>query len=241
MKLRHPLAIRLVAFLAACLIRAWMSTLRLRLTSSDGRSHPVDPKSARYIYAFWHETLLAPLVRRRLPVRMLISQHADGELIAQVCGFLGIAVVRGSTARGGSQALFELIRGGDDTLHQAFTPDGPLGPRREIKPGIIMAASHSGLPIVPIGIGYTRAWRANSWDRFAVPLPFTTIAAVIGEPITIPRDIDREAMLRHKSRVQSALRQATTEAEDWADRLRQEGASAAPPVVATTEARRKSA
>jgi lysophospholipid acyltransferase (LPLAT)-like uncharacterized protein len=241
MKLRHPLAIRLVAFLAACLIRAWMSTLRLRLVSSDGLSHPVDPKTARYIYAFWHETLLAPLVRRRLPVRMLISLHADGELIAQVCGFLGIAVVRGSTARGGSQALFELIRGGNDSLHLAFTPDGPLGPRREIKPGIIMAAAHTGLPIVPVGVGFTRAWRAASWDRFAVPLPFTTIAAVIGEPIIVPCDIDRGAMLRYKSRVQSALLDATAQAEDWAERLRQQGSRAAPPSIAATLARRKSA
>ncbi len=241
MKLRHPLAIRTVAFLAACLIRLWMSTLRLRVVSADGQSHPVDPKSARYIYAFWHETLLAPLVRRRLPVRMLISQHADGELIAQVCKFLGIGVVRGSTARGGSQALMELIRSGDDLRHPAFTPDGPLGPRREIKSGIIMVAAKTGLPIVPIGIGYTRAWRAQSWDQFAVPIPFTTIAAVIGEPIAIPCEIDRGNMLHYKSRVQSILQQLTDDAEVWAARLRAQGRCAQPPAMDTVNALRKSA
>lgn len=241
MKLRSPRAIRLVAFFAACLIRLWMSTLRLRIVSADGKAHPVNPQSARYIYAFWHETLLAPLVRRQLPVRMLISQHADGELIAQVCGFLGIAVVRGSTARGGSQALFELIRGGDNSLHQAFTPDGPLGPRRQIKPGIIMVAAQTGLPIVPIGVGYTRAWRAKSWDRFAVPLPFTTIAALVGEPIAISLDVDRGAMRQHQSQVQSAMLELTAAAEDWAERLRKQGTSAPAPPVRMRIERRKTA
>jgi lysophospholipid acyltransferase (LPLAT)-like uncharacterized protein len=241
MKLRHPLAIRVVAFLAAVLIRLWMSTLRLRLVSADGRFHPVDPRSTRYIYAFWHETLLAPLVRRRLPARMLISQHADGELIAQVCGFLGIGVVRGSTARGGSQALMELIRGGEDARHPAFTPDGPLGPRREIKSGIVMVAAKTGLPIVPVGIGYTRAWRAQSWDRFAVPLPFTTIAAVIGEPIAILCELDRGSMLHYKSQVQSTLQQLTEDAEDWAARLRSQGRRAQPPAIPRVAELRKSA
>ncbi len=241
MKLRHPLAIRIVAFLAACLIRLWMSTLRLRLVSADGQSHPVDPQSARYIYAFWHETLLAPLVRRRLPVRMLISQHADGELIAQVCQFLGIGVVRGSTARGGSQALMELIRGDDDVRHPAFTPDGPLGPRREIKSGIIMVAAKTGLPILPVGIGYTRAWRAQSWDRFAVPLPFATIAAVIGEPIKVPFELDRGSMLHWKGHVQSVLLQLAADADDWAERIRSQGRRATPPWLAPSAALRKSA
>ncbi|MCI0359627.1 MAG: lysophospholipid acyltransferase family protein [Planctomycetaceae bacterium] len=241
MKLRHPLAIRLVAFLAALLIRLWMSTIRVRVISADGQPHPADPSTTRYLYAFWHETLLAPLVRRRLPARVLISQHADGELIAQVCQFLGIGVVRGSTARGGSQALMEMIRGGNDDRHLAITPDGPRGPRREIKPGIIMVASQTSLAIVPIGVGFTRAWRAGSWDRFAVPYPLSTIAAVIGEPIAIPDELDRGGMQACKQAVQAELLRLTQAAEDWAEQLSAQGRRAAPPEFKSNNVLRKSA
>jgi len=240
MKLRHPLAIQLVAFLAALLLRLWMSTLRLRVVSADGQSHPVDPASTRYLYAFWHEVLLAPLVKRP-KARVLISQHADGELIAQVCQFVGIGVVRGSTARGGSQALMEMIRGGAGDSHLAITPDGPRGPRRELKPGIVMVASQTGMAIVPIGIGFTRAWRAASWDHFAVPVPFTTLVGVIGEPIAVPADLDRGGMQHYKQLVQQTLQQLTEDAEQWAQRLRTEGRRAAPPLMEHASQRRKSA
>jgi Uncharacterized protein conserved in bacteria len=241
MKLRHPLAIRLVAFLAALVIRLWMSTIRVRVVSADGQTHPIDPQSRRYLYAFWHETILAPLVRRRLPARVLISQHVDGELIAQVCHFLGIGVVRGSTARGGSQALMEMIRGSRDGRHLAITPDGPRGPRREIKPGIVMIASQTGLAIVPIGVGFTRAWRAASWDGFAVPYPFSTIAAVIGEPIVILAELDRAGMQRSKQSVQATFLELTQTAEDWAERLRTQGRRAVPPEFESNSVLRRSA
>jgi lysophospholipid acyltransferase (LPLAT)-like uncharacterized protein len=157
MKLRNPTLIRLVAFLASVLIRGWMSTLRLRLVFQDGRVHPTDPRVERFIYAFWHESLLAPTVRRTR-VHILISQHADGEFIAQVCRFLGYGVVRGSSTRGGSLALLELMDRCTRS-HLAVTPDGPRGPRRQVKVGIVYLASRTGMAIVPVGVGYTRAWR----------------------------------------------------------------------------------
>ena len=122
---------------------------------------------------------------------MLISQHTDGEVIAQICQRLGIGVIRGSTARGGCQALLEMIRDQDETTHLGITPDGPRGPRRELKPGVVMIASQSGLAIVPTGIGFVRAWRFGSWDRFALPCPGSTMVGVVGEPIFVPRDLDR--------------------------------------------------
>src|SRR5262245_25772769 len=108
MKLRHRGLIGLVAFLAACVVRAWMSTIRYRLWFFDGRVHPSDPRDGSCIYAFWHEVLLAPT---KFPGRLhiLISQHADGELIARVCKHLGWRVVRGSTTRGGAAAMLEMM------------------------------------------------------------------------------------------------------------------------------------
>jgi lysophospholipid acyltransferase (LPLAT)-like uncharacterized protein len=154
---------------------------------------------------------------------------------------MGIGVVRGSTARGGAQALMDMIRGAGNGLHLAITPDGPRGPRRELKPGLIVVATQTGDPIVPMGIGFTRAWRAHSWDRFAVPLPFSTIVGVIPAPISIPARLDRGDLERYEQLVRGELLAHTAAAEAWADRLRHEGRHAVPPVFPVHVPLRKSA
>src|SRR5688572_18799088 len=58
MKLRHPLLIRGAAFLAAGLVRGWMSTVRYRIENRDTAPHPAHPRHGRFLYAFWHEALL---------------------------------------------------------------------------------------------------------------------------------------------------------------------------------------
>lgn len=228
MKLRSPLLIRLVAALGSLLIRAWISTMRACAVSLDGRQHPTDPSKEKYIFAFWHDGLLAPLVIRT-KVRVLISEHADGELIAQVCQHLGIGVVRGSSARGGLRALLEMIRTAGSPAHLGITPDGPRGPRRELQAGIIMVASQTGIPILPFGVGFSRVWRAPSWDRFAVPCPFSTMVGVIGEPIHIPADLTKEELRRYQSQAQDKLNELSAVAESWGQRIRLEGRRAAPP------------
>lgn len=231
---RHRWLVRYLAAAIAVLLRLWMSTMRVRVVSADGRQHPVDPRTGRFLYAFWHEGLLAPLVTRP-KIRVLISQHTDGEWIAQVCRHLGIGVIRGSTARGGSQALLEMIRDADEGAHLGITPDGPRGPRRELKPGVVMVASQSGLPILPVGIGFVRAWRFRSWDRFALPLPGSTLVGVIGAPLAVPRQLDREEQREWVQRVEAELRQMTALAEDWAECIVRTGSSAPPPSIPRRE------
>lgn len=209
--------IRLAAFLAAGLVRVWLSTLRARARSIDGRVHPPDPAGERLIYAFWHESFLAP-AKIRAPVKVLISQSADGELIAQICQHLGLGTIRGSSKRGGAQALLQLLRDGEN-MHLALTPDGPRGPRRQVKTGVVLLASLSGLPVVPLGVGFTRAWRFNSWDRFALPRPFSTVVGVLGEPLVIPPDLDHAGIERERRRIEEAMLAATQAAEQWAEEI----------------------
>ncbi len=217
MKLRNAWMIRLAAFSAAGLVRAWLATVRARARSEDGRVHPPDPTVERLIYAFWHESFLGP-AKIRTPVKVLISQSADGELIAQVCKHLGLGTIRGSSKRGGAQALLQLLRDGENT-HLAITPDGPRGPRRQVKTGVVLLASLTGLPIVPLGVGFTGAWRFRSWDRFAIPRPFSTIAGVLGEPLIVPPDLDNAGVEQQRRRIEDAMLAATGAAEEWAERI----------------------
>jgi lysophospholipid acyltransferase (LPLAT)-like uncharacterized protein len=240
MKLRSPLLISIVAALGSLLIRLWISTMRTRAVSLDGREHPTDPRTEKYIFAFWHDGLLAPLAIRT-QVRVLISEHADGELIAQVCQHLGFNVIRGSSHRGGMRALLEMIRTVHEPAHLGITPDGPRGPRRQLQAGIIMVASQTGVPILPFGVGFTRVWRAPSWDRFAVPCPFTTMVGVIGRPIHIPPSLSREELRHYQAQVQSQMNDLSLAAEEWAERIRCEGSRAAPPCGAAPIAIRRAA
>jgi lysophospholipid acyltransferase (LPLAT)-like uncharacterized protein len=197
------------------LIRLWMSTVRLRILFSEEGRHPTDPRDRRFIYAFWHESILvAATVRTRIHV--LISRHADGELIAQVCRFLGLRVARGSSTRGGVEALLELNRHSQRT-HLAVTPDGPRGPRRKVQPGVVYLASLTGLPVVVFGVGFSRAWRARSWDRFAVPKPWSTAFCVIAPAVHVPPSLSREALERYRRLIEERLLGATLAAERWAE------------------------
>ena len=212
MKLRSPWLIRLAAFLAAVLIRMWMGTVRFRIVFSGGeRLYPVDPRKQRYLYAFWHETILFPTVFSGR-VKILISQHADGELIAQACQRMRYGVIRGSTTRGATQALLQLCRQCRNS-HLLVTPDGPRGPRRRVQPGLIFVASRTGLPVVPCGIGCSRVWRARSWDRFAVPWPFSLAVVVVAPSIHVPAELDRQELEQYRQRIEAIFLAVTEAAE----------------------------
>jgi lysophospholipid acyltransferase (LPLAT)-like uncharacterized protein len=220
MKLRDPKLIRGTAWVAAHLIRAWMGTVRLFYRPLGPN---LDPRRrglrGRYVYCFWHEGLLLPGFQcRNRNIRVLISRHADGELIAEVCRHLGIGVVRGSSTRGGVEALLGMQRAAE-TSHLAVTPDGPRGPRRHVQPGVVYLAAATGLPVVPIGIGFAHCWRAKSWDRFAVPRPFSNAYGVTGHPIIVPPHAEQSRPLLEafRLRVEEAMHSVTTVAERWAE------------------------
>src|SRR5262249_33143303 len=154
MKLRHPLLLRLLSLVGAVLIRLWMGTVRIRFDSRRaGQRHPADWRRRRFVYSVWHESLLFG-VSMRTRLTTLVSQHADGELITQICRRLGLDIVRGSTTRGGGQGMLDLVHASRRT-HVVVTPDGPRGPRRRVQPGLVYLASRCGLPIVLGGVGYS--------------------------------------------------------------------------------------
>ncbi len=219
MKLRHPLAIKGAAFGLAGLFGAWMWTLRFRGYENVPGVHPATPGlQEKFIYAFWHETLLMPAhLFRRQPVKVLISLHADGELISQVTRHLGVGVVRGSTTRGGTEALLEMIELAK-TTHIAVTPDGPRGPRRKVHPGVMYLASATGLRVVPSGYAFRDCWRAKSWDRFAVPYPFTCGVGVGGAPISVPPGLGKRRLEEYRLQLEASLNALTEEAEQRAAR-----------------------
>jgi lysophospholipid acyltransferase (LPLAT)-like uncharacterized protein len=216
MKLRNPFAIKGLSLAGALLVRHWMSTLAARVDYRASGLHPADPRCERYLYAFWHETLLFATLFPTTKVHVLISQHADGEFIAQVCRHLRIGVVRGSTTRGGASGVWDMLAV-SKWSHLAITPDGPRGPRRRVQLGTIFVAAKTGLPIIPFGVGFANAWRANSWDRFAVPRPYSLATCVGGAPIHVPPQLELKELGYYRDLVERRLLEVTDDAERWAN------------------------
>ena len=207
---------KLGGLVAAEGIRAWMSTLDYRAVFYDRSVDPACGIGGQRIYIFWHENILLPLyLRGHCNLAMLLSQHPDAEILARVAHHMGFDCVRGSTYRGGARAIFELLDRSRNQ-HLTITPDGPRGPRRQLAQGPIYLASRLQLPLVVMGFGYDRPWRANSWDRFAMPRPFSRGRAIVGPPLMLPRDLDRDGMEQCRLRVERLLNGLTCEAEAWA-------------------------
>ncbi len=210
-KFTHRIGPFLARALGPLVVRALGASWRLRLDPPDLRERSRE-RNAR-IYAFWHGNLLVPSAAiRGSGAAVVISRHADGEVIARIVKRLGYEAVRGSSTRGGAAALHEAVEVLRSGRVMVFTPDGPKGPRHVAQPGAVFAASRAGAEIVPLGIGVRGEWILRSWDRFRIPRPFTVVAIVEGPPLRPPPDIAGADLGEWRARLESALVEADARA-----------------------------
>ena len=147
---------------------------------------------------------------RRQGIVTMASQSRDGEWIARWLEKNGYVVVRGSTTRGGSQALREMVRQVRSGRHAALTVDGPRGPARVVQPGVVQLARLTGAWILPITSSSSKPRFLASWDRYLLPGPFSRSVVAYGEPFAIPEAMSESAAL---TRIASALDHVTQEAD----------------------------
>ncbi len=218
MKIRSPLLFDMAALSATMGIRAWMHTVEAKAAYYDPLVDPAHVRcQGQRLYLFWHEYILLPLYfRGNCNLAMLISKHQDAEILSRTARLMGFDTIRGSTGRGGTAALREMLRKSAQK-NLTMVPDGPRGPRRVLAPGAIFVASKLGLPIVLLGLGCDRPWRAKSWDRFAVPRPFSRARAVVGPELILPPDLDRDGIEHYRRHVETMLNRLSSEAEAWAE------------------------
>ena len=165
----------------------------------------------RFIFAFWHNRQIGFIKiqqRYRAQVKVMVSRHGDGEIIARIVAKHGIGSVRGSSTRGGSAALKELIEATAEG-HVAITPDGPVGPRYHLKQGAVLLASRSGLPVVCVSWSADRAWCFRSWDRFLLPKPFARLTADVDGPIGIPANLDADGVEAARRELEQRMKTLT--------------------------------
>jgi len=172
-----------------------------------------------FIVAHWHGRImmLAFTWRRKNPIRMLISRHRDGELIARTVAHLGVGSIRGSTSKDGAGALRAMVRAIKQGDCVGITPDGPRGPRMRASDGVVTLARLCDVPIIPLSYATSRRRVAGSWDRFTIALPFARGVFIWGKPISVARDADADEVERIRQSVEDELLAITAKADRLCD------------------------
>jgi len=200
-----------VGWLGAWFLRALGSTWRVERVGTDPM--PAAP-GAPLVMTIWHAGMLAAAAcwrDRRIAVAVSLSR--DGDWIDSVLVRLGFAASpRGSSSRGATALLRELIRRARGGEPIAILLDGPRGPAGVAKPGAVALARATGARLVPIGLAAAPAWRFGSWDRSLLPYPFARVRVVFGAPLHVPRDAEDDALEALRARLEAEQHRLDAEA-----------------------------
>ena len=173
-----------------------------------------------FIVTFWHREIFpAVWYWRQRGMVVMVSQNFDGEFISRVIHAHGYATARGSSSRGASRVLVEMVRTLRQGMEAAVTPDGPRGPRFVAKPGVVQLARLSGSCILCFHIVPRRSWVfRKSWDQTEFPKPFTRTAIFIAPPIEVPRHADEKQQAKYLQVVQSTMDQLMERGKAWIEK-----------------------
>jgi lysophospholipid acyltransferase (LPLAT)-like uncharacterized protein len=169
------------------------------------------------IGSFWHRCIFPAVWRwRNRGIVVMNTTNFDGQWTRRVIERLGFGTSQGSSTRGGLRGLVDMAKKIEAGKTAAFTIDGPRGPRYIAKPGPVMLARKTGVPIYPFHIGLENAWTLEkAWDLFQVPRPFSRAVLVGGPFIWVPEDADAETMHKKHEEMQKALERVRDVAEGW--------------------------
>jgi lysophospholipid acyltransferase (LPLAT)-like uncharacterized protein len=181
---------RLLGSLVALAYRTYYRTVRLRGCSPSGEEF--DPRGFPLAGEIWalcecDALALAGLAANR-SVTALVTVGRDGDWAAAALAKLGCTIVRGSSRRGGWEALRGILRRlGSSPASLAMVVDGPLGPAGRARPGAVVCARESGRPLVPVAAAAGRRLRfPRTWSGIYLPLPWSRVWIALGDPVAVP-------------------------------------------------------
>lgn len=197
---------KIISFIIYYLLRWLDNTFDYRFIGNEHLS-AISKKGRGTLFAIWHHTLInGILAQKERAFVVMVSRSKDANPVAYVCSKLGHVVTRGSSRKGnrdkgGGSALNEMITYVESGLPAALTVDGPTGPAKKTKEGIIKLAIKSNSLIIPYAALSDSYWQFNSWDKFRFPKPFSRVLIAYGEPI----DVSELEMTQAMSLVDNAI------------------------------------
>jgi len=162
------------------------------MTSKKTFYFPDNFPTQRCVIGSWHgDLLMQPFAYRKwrkdANATIMISEHFDGELIANTVGYFGLDTIRGSSTRGAARVLLQAIKAVKNGADLGITPDGPKGPRFSVSEGIIVVAQKLDCPIILQTCRPSRYWQLGSWDKFVIPKPFCHLEFYCSEPLNVTK------------------------------------------------------
>jgi hypothetical protein len=201
-----------ISFAVYVVVRIVAPTLRFAVSCEE--NSPVSLQQRPFVYSFWHQCIFpATYLWRDLNIRVMSSTSFDGEFTARMIRRFGFVPVRGSSSRGAVRGLLGLRREIAQGWTVAFTIDGPRGPRFVTKPGPVLLARTSRVPMAVFHIALENPWILNTWDRLLIPKPFSKALMRVGSLIPVPEDLPAEQIEDYNQRLQSALDRVKVYAE----------------------------
>lgn len=167
-------------------------TWRVRLIEPQSLQNALENTSP-VVLSHWHGDELALLsIVKRYRLATIASQSKDGELMASVLKLLGAKTSRGSSTRGGVQALKGLLRLVKEGANCSFAVDGPKGPIYKVKPGVFELSRMINAPVYAAGVYCDRAWHfPKSWNKTYLPKPFAKMIIFwVGPMNPVQRETD---------------------------------------------------
>lgn len=210
---------RLASYLGAFILEVLWRTSRLKIVNLD-RLETLLKEQGAVVPVFWHQHLLmaarficSSKIKGMKP-GFMISPSVDGQAPTMLAELYGAHVVRGSGSYTGVRAVRGVYNAiVKDGISPTITPDGPRGPRFEMKPGAIFTAQISGKAVVPIAYAASPAKLLRTWDKFVIPFPFARLRIAIGEPYYPPKRMTEEEMAAAQKELERRLHETFKIAE----------------------------
>ncbi|MGH9643054.1 MAG: lysophospholipid acyltransferase family protein [Terriglobales bacterium] len=212
--LRQRISLWLVTWASYLAISLIGPTLRYSISWEEPASRSNAIYEKQVIYSFWHRAVFASAwLWRRIGIAVMVSRSFDGEYIARTIEKLGFTAVRGSSSRGGAEALLGLKSQLENGNLVAFTIDGPRGPKYVAKPGPVLLSRTTALPMAAFYVAVDDSWVLNTWDALVIPKPFSKALVRFSAKMQVPANADDEQMSDFHRQLQSALERVTAYAE----------------------------
>lgn len=205
--IKYFLINRLLSSLIFVLLDLYTRTLRVQFEGQEKIQKYLE-NGGRIIFSSWHQRLFGgffvPPLFQWSPC-IMISQSRDGDFISNIVRHSGWIPVRGSSTRGGAKALRIMVQKVAENRIGVHIVDGPTGPARIVKPGIIALAQSTEAGICPGTISYANPWVFSSWDRFMIPKPFSRVLVRFGIIFTVPAEMSDEQFESFRKQLEAAI------------------------------------
>jgi lysophospholipid acyltransferase (LPLAT)-like uncharacterized protein len=200
----EKLLLSAISFAVYVVVRLVAPTLRFSVSCEE--NSPTSLEQRPFVYSFWHQCIFpATYLWRDLNIRVMSSTSFDGEFTARMIRRFGFVPVRGSSSRGAVRGLLGLRREIAQGWTVAFTIDGPRGPRFVTKPGPVLLARTSRVPMAVFHIALEDPWILNTWDRLLIPKPFSKALMRVGSLMPVPDDLEADQIEPYNQILQSSL------------------------------------